>query len=150
MAGTPSGGPDDACRPISSVALRIAAASAPSHFATRAYMVVLLWSFRRPYPDVYVVSGAPPKVGTRKIRPLDGVDESRFLSSGRGGPMRFVALMSGCLVAMLAVAGGASASTLAVNQAGVLRLDARFGEVNGVTLPRGFPIRRTSSTIRRV
>ena len=31
--------------------------------------------------------------------------------------MRFVALMSGCLVAMLAVAGGASASTLAVNQA---------------------------------
>lgn len=53
--------------------------------------------------------------------------------------MRFVALMSGCLVAMLAVAGGASASTLAVNQAGVLRLDARFGEVNGVTFREGTP-----------
>ena len=48
--------------------------------------------------------------------------------------MRFVALMSGCVVAMLALAGSASASTLAVDTAGVLRLDARFGEVNGVTL----------------
>ena len=53
--------------------------------------------------------------------------------------MRFVALMSGCLVAMLAVAGGASASTVAVNQAGVLRLDAKFHEVNGVTLREQFP-----------
>ncbi|HEX5926527.1 MAG TPA: hypothetical protein VFY45_22040 [Baekduia sp.] len=53
--------------------------------------------------------------------------------------MRYVALMSGCAVAMLAIAGSASASTLAVNQAGVLRLDARFGEVNGVTLREQFP-----------
>jgi hypothetical protein len=53
--------------------------------------------------------------------------------------MRFVALMSGCLVAMLALAGSASASTLAVNQAGVLRLDARFGEVNGVKFSEGSP-----------
>ena len=51
--------------------------------------------------------------------------------------MRFVALMSGCVVAMLALAASASASTLAVNSAGVLRLDARFGEVNGVTLREG-------------
>ena len=64
--------------------------------------------------------------------------------------MRFVALMSGCLVAMLAVAGGASASTVAVNQAGVLRLDARFGEVNGVTFREGIAILvPTPSTIRR-
>jgi hypothetical protein len=48
--------------------------------------------------------------------------------------MRFVALMSGCVVAMLALAASASASTVAVNSAGVLRLDAHFGEVNGVTL----------------
>jgi hypothetical protein len=52
--------------------------------------------------------------------------------------MRCVALVSGCLVAMLAVAGSASASTLAVNEAGVLRLDAQFGEVNGVTLREAF------------
>lgn len=51
--------------------------------------------------------------------------------------MRFVALMSGCAVAMLALAGSASASTLAVDTAGVLRLDAGFGEVNGVTLREG-------------
>ena len=54
--------------------------------------------------------------------------------------MRFVALMSGCVIAMLAVAGTASASTVAVNRAGVLRLDARFGEVNGVTLREGSPL----------
>jgi hypothetical protein len=53
--------------------------------------------------------------------------------------MRFVALMAGCVIAMLAVAGSASASMLAVNEAGVLRLDARFGEVNGVTLREGAP-----------
>ena len=53
--------------------------------------------------------------------------------------MRYVALMSGCVVAMLAIAGSASASTLAVNQAGVLRLDAKFGEVNGVTFREGTP-----------
>lgn len=52
--------------------------------------------------------------------------------------MRFVALMSGCVVAMLALAGSASASTLAVNSAGVLRLDAKFREVNGVTLREQF------------
>jgi hypothetical protein len=47
--------------------------------------------------------------------------------------------MSGCAIALLAIAGSASASTLAVNQAGVLRLDATFGEVNGVTLREGTP-----------
>ena len=36
--------------------------------------------------------------------------------------MKYVALLSGCVIAMLAIAGAASASTLAVDQAGVLRL----------------------------
>jgi hypothetical protein len=53
--------------------------------------------------------------------------------------MRYVALVFGCVIAMLAIAGAASASTLAVDQAGVLRLDANFGEVNGVTLRELFP-----------
>jgi len=53
-----------------------------------------------------------------------------------------LALLSVCAVAVLSLAATADASTIAVSRSGVLNLDARAGEVNGVTLtevtiPRG-------------
>ena len=56
--------------------------------------------------------------------------------------LRRLALASSCVIALLAFAGTAVASTLAVDDAGVLRLVARHGEVNHVTVrdapPPGF------------
>jgi hypothetical protein len=57
--------------------------------------------------------------------------------------VRILAVVTGSVVALLGLAGAASASTLSVNQGGVLRLSARVGEVNRVTLrdtsvPMGF------------
>jgi hypothetical protein len=56
--------------------------------------------------------------------------------------LRCLALASSCVIALLAFAGTAVASTLAVDDAGVLRLVARHGEVNHVTVrdapPPGF------------
>jgi hypothetical protein len=82
--------------------------------------------------------------GDRRARkigaPTDvlSVDESR-----RGLGVRILAVVTGAVVALLGLAGAASASTLSVDQAGVLRLSARAGEVNRVTLrdtlvPTGF------------
>ena len=48
--------------------------------------------------------------------------------------LRCSALAAGCAIALLAFAGTAGASTLAVDDAGVLRLVARHGEVNHVTV----------------
>ena len=48
--------------------------------------------------------------------------------------LRCFALASSCVIAMLALAGTAGASTLAVDNAGVLRLVAKHGEVNHVTV----------------
>jgi len=48
--------------------------------------------------------------------------------------MRGLALVSACAVALLSLAGLAQASTVTVSAVGAMRLDARAGEVNGVTL----------------